>query len=239
MADLLVIGARQDSIGEAVVEQAQASGWRVNTVGIEEEELYIDLNSQNLELGMIMQGLMLAGYHAVVCTAGINEESSILRPLDRRHMGVNYHGHMLALTHWLRYWDAHPELHGVVPPAALHWVSVSSNSAHIARSQSLSYCASKAALSMGIRCAAREMADKGPYAIYGYEPGWVDDTPMSEDVERRLDREAGAMMRGTQLHRIPGGNTMHRAVLASIIVDNLARGTSLNGCMIRLDGGEQ
>lgn len=235
MADLLVIGARENSIGSAVATMAEDYGWTVDCAGISGEPGYMDLAT-----GEGVEGIIDLGYEAVVCTAGINEPSSVLSHTDDsnyRHMGINFHGHMRALGTWLNHWQSVGEnLGGLDGP--LHWVSVSSNSAHIARSASLSYCASKAALSMGLRCAAREMADKGPYAIYGYEPGWIDDTPMSAEVAERL-KKVGWRTDNLPLHRIPGGNTMHRAVLADIIVGNLTKGRALNGCMIRLDGGEQ
>ena len=45
---------------------------------------------------------------------------------------------------------------------------------------------------------------------------------------------------GTPVHRIPSGAGVNKDLLARRIVkDLLTNDSSLNGCMIRLDGGEQ
>jgi NAD(P)-dependent dehydrogenase (short-subunit alcohol dehydrogenase family) len=121
-----------------------------------------------------------------------------------------------------------------VDPAAHHaFVAVSSNSAHVARSESAGYCASKAALSMAVRCAARRYAPLNTFRIWGYEPGLILDSPMTEAVRMSVRPDV-------PLHRIPGNHTLRRGDLAQRIVDDIASGDRwLNGCMLRLDGGEQ
>lgn len=153
--------------------------------------------------------------HHVICTVGVNSADS------RFAMDVNYHGVMAILDEWLPYSQGG------------QFVAISSNSAHIARTSSRGYCASKAALSMGIRCSARENAARDAL-IYAWEFGLLEGTPMTEGVARRLPR-------GTALTRMPGhpkGQSVEGA--ARLVVDTLRVGTSaLNGCTLRVDGGDQ
>jgi NAD(P)-dependent dehydrogenase (short-subunit alcohol dehydrogenase family) len=147
-------------------------------------------------------------------------------------MDVNYFGAMNVLDHWAVQWRALGWKAGMHRPT---FVAVSSNSAQLARSRSLAYCASKAALSMAIRCAARELA---PHSvnIWGVEPGWISDTPMSEAVHARIVAE----QRGLPNHRIPGGREVHRRELGRFIAEHVSHEWDwMNGCMLRLDGGDQ
>lgn len=85
---------------------------------------------------------------------------------------------------------------------------------------------------MAVRSIARRLGDSNVNA-WVYEPGWLDGTPMSEEVRRRLKP-------GTELHRIPGGRGVDVVALAQrIVADMLASEPYLNGTCIRVDGGEQ
>ena len=117
-----------------------------------------------------------------------------------------------------------------------HFVAISSNSAHIARSGSAPYCASKAALSMAIRAEARDLArsyDLHTVIAYTYEPGWLEGTAMSNDVASRYP--------GMQPHRMLGLDAgLPPSRLAGMIAYNLRHcGRELNGCVLRVDAGEQ
>jgi hypothetical protein len=94
---------------------------------------------------------------------------------------------------------------------------------------------------MAIRCTARDVArnhaaslsNEMMPAIYGYEPGWLGGTPMSDAVMERLPE-------GVVPHRIPSGRHMSPYDLSVMIVANLKQGNNLmNGALIRIDGGEQ
>jgi len=186
-----------------------------------------------------------------VCTAGINYEGGITDTQVygklEESLAINAVGPLHLLHCWQEWWsynldetymtttedDSAPTNvpDSTVPEVPMHFVAVSSNSAHIARSQSLAYCTSKAALSMGIRCAARELA--GTWLnVWGLEPGWLSGTPMSKEVNARFQE-------GQPRHRIPGDRTVDPAALAHLIVGGMRNWySSLNGCMIRIDGGE-
>lgn len=241
--NLLVIGARIGSLGHAVLGVAEEKGWDVTSAGVSgDEDVSCDI-TDNAAVHKLFDNLVFDPWHSIVCTAGINVEGSIrdtegtCKLMDS--LVVNAVGPLYLLHAWQKWWlhnidETHLALGNdniEAPLVPLHFVAVSSNSAHIARSQSLAYCASKAALSMGIRCAARELSHTW-LNVYGYEPGWLSGTPMSQEVQERLGFDAPR-------HRIPGDRTVDPAALAHLIVRNLEnRYSSLNGCMLRLDGGE-
>lgn len=232
---LLVVGARKGSLGIAIAEAAEERGWGVTTAGIHGEEHRLDI----VEVGRVDMLLEELLPHSVVCTAGINYESRPGRPdfnqQMKHHMRVNATGPLAMASNWFGLWQEQFKCEpGYEDDAAYNFVAISSNSAHVARSNSAAYCASKAALSMGIRCLGRYVASHpAGFNIFGYEPGWIEDTPMSDAVLHRLADDEPE-------HRIPGGRSLQPEVLAVTIVSSLATGPSpLNGCMIRLDGGEQ
>ncbi len=116
---------------------------------------------------------------------------------------------------------------------AKHFVVISSNSARIPRSQSLAYCASKAALSMSVRVSARYLAQQNhPVVVYGYEPGLLEGTPMTRMAQSGF---AGS------LHRMPNVRAagLPAEGLARLIAFNLGQnGRALNGTLIPYDAGE-
>lgn len=243
--NLLVVGAREGSLGHYVGSVATERGWTVTTAGVSgDEDMHFDIANHGSVHALFPED-MGEPWHSIVCTAGVNYEGgikddSIRGKLDQSLL-INTTGPLHLLHAWQDWWlyhidETHMErdvaLGEDVPMYPLHFVAISSNSARIARSQSLAYCASKAALSMGIRCAARELADTW-LNVYAYEPGWLSGTPMSKEVNARFEY-------GQPRHRIPGDRTCDPAALAHMIVRNLANWySSLNGCTLRLDGGEQ
>lgn len=222
---LLVVGARPGSLGEAIAHEAENSGrWSVTTAGISNEDVPLDvLDVRGMDLLFARHR-----FQSVVCTVGVNRETTITNLSDylEEAMDVNVCGPMNLLQEWAR-----PAIEQG-DTQERHFVAISSNSATIARSRSLAYCASKAALSMALRCAAREAAWTG-LSIYGYEPGWIEGTPMSQEVEDRM------VSASTARHRIPGSRVLDPNRLAEMIVRNLDHHGDLNGCLIRIDGGEQ
>lgn len=219
---LLVLGARKKSIGHAVGKLwADMFNSKVITAGISgEEDHQIDFDSIEEIVGLLRE----VEPSRILCTIGMNiwegeydkEELSFQDYMDD-HLHTNVTIPMSVLNAWKA---------TEISPAGAHFVALSSNSAHIPRSQSMAYCASKAALSMAIRCAARdEGKEGGSMSIYGWEPGLVKGTPMSGE-------RAGTRMLG-----LPEG--MPRRVLAQQIVNAMAfGGTEYNGVLVRLDAGE-
>lgn len=236
---LLVVGARAGSLGEAVA-QAALSEWEhgeVLTAGISgEEKYYCDLTIGNQIKAML--GDLTPDY--VVCTVGENSPGSIRDTYLQSRMAASYHANVIApmqLLHCFLSSEQRPE-----PPnyCRKKFVAVSSNSARIARSGSIPYCASKAALSMALRVAARDVAGAGPL-IWGYEPGLLHGTPMTEQTIKDFGNPAEAVG-APVLHRMKGvGPTgLHPADLAQrIVLDLTYSGPGLHGCLFPYDAGEQ
>lgn len=231
---LLVVGARKESLGEYIADEANDLHLfdRIDTAGISGDELYhIDVTIPR-DCNLLFRGFPGVEWTDVVCTVGVNTESTITGEEWRNDLAVQFHvntiGPLNLLHEWVRYWLGQ----GLMKDGPVRqFVAISSNSAHVARSKSLGYCASKAALSMGLRCAARDLAEL-PFSIYGYEPGWIDNTPMSREVMDRLG--------SVPTHRIPSGKPLEMDELAVTILNNLEVGSRMfNGCMLRIDGGEQ
>lgn len=223
MADrLLIIGAKQGSLGECVYEEAQAFGYDVVTAGISGEDIRIDVTNGTSTYGTLRKH---KPFHHVVCTAGINMMGADLSALQMQ-MRVNFFGHMSLLDAWTKAWRMYS---GDVPLGALNFVSVSSNSAHIPRSNSAGYCASKAALTMGMQCMARKFGHAGePFCVWVVEPGWMEGTPMSKEIEKTFPTA----------HRMPGLINIRPSYVAQFIVNGLEIGMALNGTVHRLDRGE-
>lgn len=217
---LLIFGARKKSLGHAIGKMWNDIYERpLLTVGISGEEHMNVLIDDPDELGQVFQNFKPT---KVVCTIGMNTElgEGDFEYWMMDHLRTNAYLPMHILMTWLQ-----QEGDGA-PGAGAHFVAISSNSAHIPRSKSMAYGASKAALSMAIRCAARDVAKaEMPMSIYGYEPGLIKGTPMSG--------ERG----GTRMLGLPQG--ISRRTLAGQIVHNLGfGGTELNGVLMRLDAGE-
>lgn len=236
--NLLIIGAKPNSIGEAVLEAAD-NDWNIYTAGVSDEGSYLDVGAWagTSAKRAIAEVIGMAPMHAVVCTAGINHEATLavddwaLGDLEESFQ-VNVLGPLAVLEQWLRYWEQDGGLHRGEDDENLHFVMMSSNSAGVVRSTGLPYNASKAALSMAVRCVARSVARRDTrISVYGYEPGWVEGTPMSQEVMDRLPNDV-------EITRVPGLRTMRREDLGNMIVRNFGVVGMMNGCLLRVDGGE-
>lgn len=224
---VLVIGARPDSLGAAVRDIVQAKGFRAATAGVTGEEYYMDVRNDEDIRHVIRE----THPSDIIVTAGVNLPANLRADgydsSMRKSFEINVVGPMMVLNGWLDHLNEYPNL----KRNARAFVAVSSNSAHIARTGSVPYCASKAALSMAVRCAARELAGK-PFVVYGYEPGLLSGTPMTAETER-IFGPAQSRMKGAE-----EGIAVDK--MAELMVMYLLRPTiALNGTMLRLDAGEQ
>lgn len=215
---LLIFGARKKSIGDAVKKMwMDMFDGNVVTAGISGEEDYTCLASDEDEVRNVFN--TVKPDHVLV-TIGRNESLEDFNGQTESwladHFDTNVVLPMSILSIWLEY----------QPSKSSHFVVISSNSAHIPRSGSMAYCSTKAALSMAVRCAARDLqkAGMGPI-VYGWEPGLVKGTPMSADKG------------GTRMLGLPEG--IGRRALAHQIVGALAfGGAEYSGVLVRLDNGE-
>lgn len=236
---LLVVGAREASLGEAVGRHAEGE-WdacEVFTAGISgEEKYYCDL-TVGVQVKQMLHDLR-PDY--IVCTVGENAPASVTDGFLAAKLIASYQanvlGPMLLLHHFLGSFQGESRYRK-------KFVAISSNSARIARSGSVPYCASKAALSMALRVAARDVAGKGTHLplIWGYEPGLLAGTPMTEQTVRDFGNpieNVGA----PPLHRMKGVGPMGLRVTdlaARIVMDLTYSGPGLHGCLFPYDAGEQ
>lgn len=218
---LLVMGARPGSLGEAIMDYAIETGWDddlVVSAGMTDHE---DVHLNVLDHSAVSTFFLEHDVSNVICTVGVNRPVPMGDESLVNVLAEHYWTNVVGIAHVLQCWKKNltPSLLG----KPKHFAVLSSNSAHIARRTSAPYCASKAALSMLLRVAAREWAlDK--VCVYGWEPGMIEDTPMTREVFG---------------HRIPSGEPLRKRALAKMIIETLNAGIEINGCLFRVDGGEQ
>lgn len=232
---LLVIGSRPGSLGSSILEMAQrATAW-TDVIAADRGDSNDDAPQYEVDVtdrSSVVRMLEDIRPTDIVCTVGINREDGPLGELALSlsiQLQVNVWGPMMVLGEACDMWER-----SMLPPqTGFNFCAISSNSAHIARSGSAGYCASKAALSMALRCVARRVAPTNFVKVWGYEPGWINDTPMSDTVLERLPSNV-------QAHRIPGGKGLSKGLLANRIVNDMyVADPAINGVMFRIDGGEQ
>lgn len=231
---VLVVGAREGSLGAAVADLARARDYHVITAGMtDEEELWQAhrLSSGAVEVPYSLMRQCQADH--VVCTVGVNKPMASLSVEWQLAALHSFQINVMAPMALLKAWSAYA---AAGDATWRHYVAVSSNSAHIARAGSGPYCASKAALSMAVRVAAREQARvyDNNRLIYCYEPGLLARTPMT--AKTMQEGFIGA------LHRMPGVDSggLETAHVAALIVNNIKYGgQELNGSCLRVDAGEQ
>jgi NAD(P)-dependent dehydrogenase (short-subunit alcohol dehydrogenase family) len=239
MTKVLIVGAKPDSLGWRVAQVCDAVGYTPVTAGLqagqpEGEDYPLDLYFDDYEA--IRRLLMEVQPKHIVCTAGLNAVKAVNEgdPRDwyRWHFEANVIGPMRLLEAFVSVCTTSEYLGNEQGP--LHFVAISSNSARIPRTNSGAYCASKAALSMALRVAGREaMGGQGGYIVYGYEPGLLAGTPMTEQVARVLPDVPLTRMQGY------AASGLHPADLAGLIVSNLDMlSVGFNGCLIPFDTGE-
>lgn len=119
-------------------------------------------------------------------------------------------------------------------------VAVSSDAAQRPMRTSLAYCASKAALDMAVRVAAREMAILGSWRVNAVSPGKVENTPMSDYVDARVMElrhwtkdEADAREAASWVL----GRPVYADEVAATVWSVLTGPTALNGQIVTVNGG--
>jgi len=225
---LLVIGARPDSLGDAVIERAieYYDYAAIKSAGINGENYKMDVTNNQ----QIKEVLDEFRPDFVLCTVGINVQVGVWDPFFDALMTDAFRTNVIGPMDVLRHFLTAP-----YPTRSQHkkkFAVISSNSARIPRTKSIGYCASKAALSMAVRTAARELAGQEAL-LWGYEPGLL---TTSLTVEVGIERQT------MDLHRMRGVDCLtglNREDLAErILFDFSQNSTGINGCMIPFDAGE-
>lgn len=163
----------------------------------------------------------------VVYSIGVNRPAGVREIGVRDELVNSFNTNCLGMVQALYSWQAHFKKKS----GTGQFVAIVSNSARIPRSRSLPYCASKAAQAMALRVAAREMRGN-PGWVYGYEPGLLDGTPMTNEARENFHGP---------LHRMQGvaSSGLDAADLARLVAFNIKEvHAGLNGCLIPFDADE-
>jgi NAD(P)-dependent dehydrogenase (short-subunit alcohol dehydrogenase family) len=225
----LIYGARRGSLGDYIAKNLLSLGLVVVTAGISHEE---DLTCDILDGEERVKMLESVEPSNIVCTVGINKPVNFFHDewseVFADSVAVNTFGPLALLRDWVARTATDED----------QFVAISSNSAQIARTGSSPYCMSKAALSMGIRCVARELAKQSPAGdypqVYAWEFGLLDGSPMTQEVDSVLGANTLTRMPG-----LPAGMPVSSAAdaVTSLLLMHGAKG--LNGSVFRMDAGEQ
>jgi NAD(P)-dependent dehydrogenase (short-subunit alcohol dehydrogenase family) len=170
--------------------------------------------------------------HEVVFCAGVNHPEMIgdgLTHKARITFDVNVVGFLNVLDQ-LRSEQGHQ-------PTSI--VAVTSDAARIAMRGSIAYCASKAALSHAIRCAARELAPT--WRVNGVAPGIIADTPMTAAIDRRIPSLRGwtpEYAAEYEKSMIPMRRRGRPDEVARVIVDALRGPEYMTGTIVEITGGK-
>ena len=171
-------------------------------------------------------------YDQVVYSVGINYLEWIGK-LDTTEIDnltdANYLGFLWVLDVMVKFQHEHPA----------RIVVVGSDAAERPMRTSIAYCASKAALHMAVRVAARELGPKG-WRINAVAPGMTDHTGMQEYVDARVMEVRGwtqeqMLAYEEQQAVVPG--RIQPIEVAHTIYDTLMGPDHLNGSIIFINGG--
>lgn len=118
-------------------------------------------------------------------------------------------------------------------------VAVTSDAAWRPMRTSAVYCASKAAMEMAIRVASRELAPEG-WRINGVAPGKVEDTPMTEYVDRVVPTLRGwteEFAEEYERNSCPLGRKVTKSEVVGVIESVLFGPAAMTGEIVAVNGG--
>lgn len=121
----------------------------------------------------------------------------------------------------------------------LRMVAVSSDAATRPMRGSVNYCASKAALDMAVKCAAREMGPRG-WRVNAVSPGMTAPTGMSDYIDERVPELRGWSRERAADYELRQAVIPRRATpyeVGTLIMQTLEAPDYLNGSVITINGG--
>jgi NAD(P)-dependent dehydrogenase (short-subunit alcohol dehydrogenase family) len=224
MARVWVIGGLS-GIGAAITKEMQEQGYQ--TLANDQ-----DFGGNVLSMRQLLSSFKGFRPHYIVYCAGINKimPASVFDEFEALNiLDVNALGFMRLMRIVAEDYIEHK-------PRSI--VAISSDAATHPMRNSMAYCASKAALNMAVRCAARELA---PHVqINAVAPGSVDDTPMSRQIDEEVRETNGwseEEARAYELSRIPMRRRATATEIANVVRDVLTAPAYLTGAIIEVNGG--
>lgn len=172
------------------------------------------------------------GFDRVVYSAGVNYLDWI-GDISLTEMIEIYRVNVLGFINLLNM------LKMVHPETPVNVVAIASDAATRPLRTSIAYCSSKAALTMAIRCAARELAPMG-WRVNGVAPGVTEGTPMTEYLDRRIPELRGwstAAAHDYEQGQCPMGRRATVQEVARVVLDVLNGPEYLNGEIVTINGG--
>lgn len=230
MDRLLVIGGTS-GIGQEVAHLARTSlepstPRFSEVIAVDEDDCDVRIPSEVADL------VDLTRPTHVVYSAGVNNLKwikDISKDDFSELLAVNVIGFQYLLTSLLR-------LRLTQAPSI---VAIGSDAADRPMRTSLMYCASKAALNMAVRCAARELGPLG-WRVNSVSPGKVADTGMTDYVDRTVPELRGWTPEYAltyELSSTPLGRYITKEEVAWSVLDVLSGPAAVNGANIVINGG--
>lgn len=248
--DTAVVFGGTSGIGAAVVRLLHAQGLEVGAYGLDPTaphkaglELIMEERDPDLwrrsfdvrDLQALKDVLSVDAPRYVVYSVGVTGLDWIrdMVPGDAENM---------ATLNAYAFLDVMAALQTIYPPdgRAISVVAVTSDAAWRPMRASAAYCASKAALEMCVKVAARETTDKG-WRVNAVAPGKVEGTPLTEKVDAEVLRVRGwdAETADTyELSQSPLGRHLNvEEVAAAIVAVLLCPSPGWTGSVIAVNGG--
>lgn len=171
-------------------------------------------------------------FDEIVYSAGVSQLKWIQdlnwRDIDKV-LDVNVAGAILVAAAHSKLFPEHPEVRYAV---------IVSDAAHTPMRGSISYCVSKAAAEMAVRCMARELAPS--WTVVGISPGVVEGTAMTEALAKEIPEFRGwtedqaREYEGTP----PIGRRVTKREVALTVLFALTGPQALNGSILTINGGK-
>lgn len=228
-----VIGGTS-GIGKATAELLAQGGRAVYATGCNDVDVRevreIAMGWENFEGYLFADGTIPTQVE-IVYSAGVNQLQHIGQMDDDAAFNIfdtNFHG-FVRLIDFL--WSE--KIRNV------KLVAITSDAAVRPMRTSLNYCASKAALNMAIRVAARELAERG-WRVNGVAPGMTDGTLMTEYIDRAVPEIRGWSAEETYQYEMKQAVIKRRALpeeIAETVQFILDGPDYLNGEIITVNGG--
>ena len=194
----VVVTGAAGGVGRSLVELLRAEGARVVATDVVPGEGIVatDLSDEQQIEGFVATALEELGGLDVLCNvAGVQrftQVGSLTAAELRRHLDINAVGPLLLTQGFV---DALAQARGNV-------VSIASISALMGQPYNAAYCASKAALLLGMRALAVELAGRG-IRVNCVSPGGID-TPMVEGAAHSLPSDVDWNLIAKSQSVIPG-----------------------------------
>ncbi|WMI33153.1 oxidoreductase [Microbacterium phage RikSengupta] len=171
-------------------------------------------------------------FDEIVYSAGVSQLKWIQdlnwRDIDKV-LDVNVAGTILVATAHSKLFPEHP---------GVRYAVIVSDAAHTPMRGSISYCVSKAAAEMAVRCMARELAPS--WTVVGISPGVVEGTAMTEALAKEIPEFRGwtedqaREYEGTP----PIGRRVTKREVAETVLFALTGPQALNGSILTINGGK-